>query len=229
MARYKRYENLPWWLNNLNDNTLTPAQKEVLGLDYHCRRHGNKLSHQRAAARLDISRRTVIRARNRLEYLLLRESDVVAGSTRIGHPIEYAGSADWAAQLKARGVSLGGDKMSPKSSRERPPQGGLSLSKGKKVASAEAPEAGVFLPQTPAGLTDRCSGGMVEPSANRKVRDQLLWKVIYRDSLRRNLDVPYPQEQAERLARIRANHKVAKRRAEREKSLVQRKSDHKNH
>jgi hypothetical protein len=218
MAKYKQYENLPWWLNNLNDNTLTPTQKEVLGLDYYCKRHGTKLSHRNAAALLDRSRRSIIYARNRLKDLGLRTTEPAKGSLLIGHPIEYQNEAEFWAQLRARSVSLTGAKFAPKSVQKKKPLQGFSSSQVQNEASAETAEAGEFLPQTPAGLTDRCSGEAGESPSARKAKDELLWKVTYRDSLSNLLDVGWPKERAERLARIKAD-----------KYLVQRKSDRKNH
>ncbi len=217
MARYKKYEYLPWWLNNLNDNTLTPTQKEVLDLDYYCKRHGTKLSHRRAAEKLDRSRRSVIYARNRLEELLLRTTSPAKGSCLVGHPLEYKNEAEFLAQLKARDVSLTGAKFAPKSLRRRRPLRGLSSSEVSVASASETAEAGVFHPQTPGGLTDRCSGEAGVSSADRKRRDELLWEVTYRNSLSRLSDNGYPQKKAERLASIKADHYVAKRKAEREK------------
>ena len=217
MAKYKQYEYLPWWLNNLDHNTLTPSEKEVLGLDYYCKRHGTKLSHNNAAALIHRSKITVRRARRRLEDLGLRTTEPAKGSCRIGHPAEYQNEAEFWAQLRARTMSLTMLKMSTKSVQKKRPLRGLSSSQVKKVATAEAAEAGVFHPQTPGGLTDRCSGETAVSPADRKRRDELLWEVTYRNSLSRLSDNGYPRDQAERLAKIKADHYLAKRKAEREK------------
>jgi len=217
MTRYKQYEHLPWWLNNLDHNTLTPATKEVLDVDYYCKRHGTKLSHKAAAKLLHLCRLTVIRARTRLELLGLRSSKTVKGSIKLGRPIEYQNEAEFWAQLRARGVDPGRFKMLPKSSRRRRPLRGLSSSKVTEASASKAAEAGVSHPQTPGGSTDRCSGETGVSSADRKRRDELLWEVTHRNSLSRLIDNGYPQDQAERLAKIKADHYVAKRKIEREK------------
>ncbi|MBA7649681.1 hypothetical protein ES703_57479 [subsurface metagenome] len=216
MSRYKKYENLPWWLNNLNDNTLTPTQKEVLDLDYYCLKHGTKLSHEKAAEKLDRGRHTVYTARRRLSELILRTTRRSKGSFLIGNPIEYQNETDWLAVLRARGVHPGRFKMKRKSLRESPPLRGVSLSEVKKVASAEAAEAGVSFSQTPRGLTNRCSGEGGDSSPTQKARDKFIKRVIYRESLGNLLDLGYPGERAKRLARIKTDHYMAKRKAERD-------------
>ncbi|MBA7611614.1 hypothetical protein ES703_18842 [subsurface metagenome] len=217
MARYKKYENLPWWLNNLDDNTLTPTQKEVLDLDYYCLKHGTKLSHEKAAEKLDRGRHTVYTARRRLSELILRTARRSKGSFLIGRPIEYQNEADWLAVLRARGLDPRRFKMKRKSVQKKRPLRGLSSSQTSEASASEAAEAGVSLPQTPAGLTDRCSGGGEESPPTREAKDRFLWRVTYSSSLSKLLDTKYPQDQAERLAKIKADHYIAKRIAEREK------------
>ncbi len=112
MSAYKKYPNLPWWLVNMDHSTLTPAEKEVLDLDYYCRGHGNRLSHRNAAKKLHRSKKTVYRARQRLEKLLLRCSEIAIGSCKVGHPIRYKNQTDWRAELRAQNVSPRVDKMS---------------------------------------------------------------------------------------------------------------------
>lgn len=153
MARFKKYEHLPWWLNNLNDNTLTPTQKEVLDLDYYCKKHGTKLSHRGAAERLDRGRQTVYTARRRLEELLLRTTEPAKGSFKLGHPLEYPNEADWLTILRARGMSLGRSKMERKSSSKKKIL--KESSSSSKVAEASAAEArdstsGGYPPNPPA-------------------------------------------------------------------------------
>ena len=217
MAKYKQYENLPWWLNNLDHKTLTPSEKAVLDLDYYCKRHGTKLSHRRAADELHRSRYTIYEARRRLEDLGLRTTEPAKGSFLLGHPIEYQNEAEFWAQLKARGVDPRRWKNQRKSFRRRRPLRGLSSSKVTEASASKAAEAGVSHPQTPGGSTDRCSGETGVSSADRKRRDELLWEVTHRNSLSRLIDNGYPQDQAERLAKIKADHYVAKRKIEREK------------
>lgn len=218
MARYKKYEYLPWWLNNLNDDTLTPTQKEVLDLDYYCKKFGTKLSHEKAAEKLDRGRHTVYTARRRLEELRLRTTVPAKGSFKLGHPLEYQNEAEWLAVLRARSVDPRRFKMKRKSLLKKRPLRGLSSSEVAEASASEAPEAGVSLPQTPAGLTDRCSGGTVVSPPDRKRRDELLWKVVHLNSLSRLIDNGYPQDTAERLAKIKADHYLAKRKTERKKS-----------
>lgn len=216
MGRYKKYENLPWWLNSLDDNTLTPTQKEVLDLDYYCLKHGTKLSHEKAAEKLDRGRHTVYTARRRLSELILRTTRRAKGSFLIGRPIEYQNEADWLAVLRARGLDPRRFKMKRKSVRERPPLRGGSLSQVQSEATAEAAEAGVSHPQTPGGSTDRCSGGAGDSPPTQKAKDEFLRRIVYRESLDKLLDLGYPRERAERLAQIKTGHYIAKRKAERE-------------
>jgi len=215
MSRYKKYEYLPWWLNNLNDNTLWPTEKEVLDLDYYCKKHGTKLSHEMAAKRLVRSRHTVYLARRRLEELGLRCTEPAKGSSRLGRPIEYQNEAEWLAALQARRIEPRRLVIKRKSSRESPPLQGGSLSKGKKEASAETAEAGVPLSQTPTGLTNRCSGEGSDSPPTQKAKTEFFRQVMYRNSLDRFLELGYPEERSERLARIKTDRYLAKREAER--------------
>lgn len=217
MGRYKKYENLPWWLNSLDDDTLTPTQKEVLDLDYYCLKHGTKLSHEKAAEKLDRGRHTVYTARRRLSELILRTTRRAKGSFLIGRPIEYQTEADWLAVLRSRGLDPRRFKMKRKSVQKKRPLRGLSSSQTSEASSGKAAEAGVSLPQTPGGSTDRCSGGTVESPPTLKQRDEFLHRVMYMESLHKLLDTEYPQDQAERLAKIRADRYIAKRIAERKK------------
>jgi hypothetical protein len=217
MAKYKQYEYLPWWLNNLDHNTLTPAEKEVLGLDYYCKRHGTKLSHNNAAALIHRSKITVRRARRRLEDLGLRTTEPAKGSCRIGHPAEYQNEAEFWAQLRARTMSLTMLKMSTKSLQKKRTLQVLSSSEVKNVAGSKQPAGEVFS-QAPRGLTNRCSGGTeAESPEQRKARDKLTWQVTYRDSLSRLLEAGWPKERAERLAKVKATATMAKRKADRKK------------
>ncbi len=218
MARYKKYENLPWWLNNLDDNTLTPTQKEVLDLDYYCLKHGTKLSHEKAAEKLDRGRHTVYTARRRLSELILRTTRRAKGSFLLGRPIEYQNEADWLAVLRARGLDPRRFKMKRKSLQKKRPLRGLSSSEASVASASETAEAGVSLSQTPTGSTDRCSGEGGDSPPTREAKDRFLWRVIYDSSLSKLLNTEYPQDQAERLAKIKADHYLAKRKAEREKS-----------
>jgi hypothetical protein len=218
MAKYKQYENLPWWLNNLNDNTLTPTQKAVLDLDYYCKKHGTKLSHQRAADELHRSRQRVYESRRRLEDLRLRTTSPAKGSYLVGHPVEYQDEAEWLADLQARGVDPRRSKNKRKSLQKKRPLQGLSSSEVQNEAGSKQPAGEVFS-QAPRGLTDRCSGGTkAESPEQQKARDEFAWQVTYRDSLSKLLNVPWPREKAERLARIKADN-----------CLVQRNSDPKKH
>lgn len=218
MSRYKIYENLPWWLNSLNDNTLRPTEKQTLDLDYYCKKHGTKLSHEQAAKRLQRSRHAVYLARRRLGELRLRTSGPAKGSFLVGRPLEYKNEADWLADLRARGLDPSRLNFKRKSSRRRRPLRGLSSSKVTEASASEAPEAGVSFPQTPGGSTDRCSGEGGDSPPTRKQRDEFLRRVIYDSSLSKLLEAEHPRDQAERLAKIKADRYIAKRKAERKKS-----------
>lgn len=149
MGKYRKYPNLPWWLVSLDDNTLTPTQKEVLDLDYYCKPHDTKLSHQRAADMIDRSKRAVQLARRRLEELLLRSTLPAKGSFKLGFPIEYQNEKEWLAALRAWGKDPRGAKIAPKSVQRTPPLGGVCASQVKIVAG-EKPPARVFThPPTP--------------------------------------------------------------------------------
>jgi hypothetical protein len=205
MAKYKHYEYLPWWLNNLNDNTLRHTEKEVLNLDYYCKKHGTKLSHDKAAERLERSRHAIYLARRRLADLGLRTTEPAKGSFKLGHPIEYQDEAEFWAQLKARGVDPRRLTIKRKSSSKKKIDKQSSSSSKVTEATAETAEAGASFPQTPEGSTNRCSGETGDSAATRKAKDELLWKVVYRGALSKLLSVPYPRDQAERLARIKAD------------------------
>ncbi|GAH93682.1 unnamed protein product [marine sediment metagenome] len=225
MARYKKFEYLPWWLNNLNDSTLTPTQKEVLDLDYYCKKHGTRLSHDRAAKKLDRGRHTVYTARRRLEELALRSTEPAKGSFKLGHIIEYQNEAQWLAVLRARGVDPRRFKMKRKSSQKNNTSLRDKYYSSSKAAEASATEAGVSTPQTPAGLA--VQGGVevlpgddeqLQHAADspelQKVKDACLWEVIYREALDKYLKNDLPRERAELHARLRADKKVAKRNSE---------------
>ncbi|MBA7630388.1 hypothetical protein ES703_37910 [subsurface metagenome] len=215
MARFKKYENLPWWLNNYNHNTLTPTQKEVLELDYYCLTHGTKLSHQQAAAILHRGRHTVYTARRRLAELGLRITEPAKGSFLVGHPIEYQDEAEYLAALRAKGVDPRRFKMKRKSVQKKISLRDISSSQAAEASASEAAEAGVSLPQTPAGLTDRCSGETGGFTVDQERLDKLLWKVEY-DRASASISVQgYEPNKTENLARIAADHYIAKRKAER--------------
>lgn len=228
MARYKKYEHLPWWLNNLNDNTLRPTEKEALDTDYYCLPHGTKLSHQRAADMHHRSKRAVQLARRRLEELRLRTSEPAKGSCRIGHPIEYQNEDEWLAALRAQDIDPRGAMIAPRSSRGGTPLRGFPPLEGKNVATAETAEAGVSSPQTPAGLTDRCSGEAGESPTIRQAKTEGLRKLVYKDKLRKIIEAGYPEDQAKNLARIGTNHYIAKRKAERKSREEKRTEDQRN-
>lgn len=214
MGRYKKYEYLPWWLNNLNDNTLWPSEKEVLDLDYYCKKHGTRLSHDQAAKHLVRSRHAVYLARRRLEELGLRATVPAKGSFLLGRPIEYQNEAEWLAALRARRLDPRRLVIKRKSSQKKRPLRGLSSSKVSVASASETAEAGVSFPQTPGGSTDRCSGGTVENPPTPETRDQLLGEVLYPENLDKLLELGYPKEKAERLAKIKTDRYVAKRRTD---------------
>lgn len=216
MGRYKKYENLPWWLNNLDDNTLTPTQKEVLDLDYYCLKHGTKLSHEKAAEKLDRGRHTVYTARRRLSELVLRTARPAKGSFLIGRPVEYKDEADWLAVLRARGLDPRRFKMKRKSVKHTPPLRGVCAYQVSEASASEAAEARVSHPQTPGGSTDRCSEGAGDSAPTQKAKDEFLRRVLYPEALDKFLKSGYPEEQAEHLAKIKINKYIAKRKAERE-------------
>lgn len=135
MGKYRKYPNLPWWLVSLDDNTLTPTQKEVLDLDYYCKKHGTKLSHQRAADMLDRSRQRVYESRRRLEELLLRTTLPAKGSFKLGFPIEYQKEADWLAALRAWAI----DPRRLKNKRKYVQKKSLPL-RGREISSSHVTE-----------------------------------------------------------------------------------------
>ncbi|MBA7474426.1 hypothetical protein ES707_09778 [subsurface metagenome] len=135
MGKYRKYSNLPWWLVSLDDNTLTPTQKEVLDLDYYCKKHGTKLSHEKAAEKLDRGRHTIYTARRRLAELLLRSTLPAKGSFKLGFPIEYQNEADWLATLRAWGIDPRRFKMKRKSVQKK----SLPL-RGREISSSQATE-----------------------------------------------------------------------------------------
>jgi hypothetical protein len=100
------------------------------------------------------------------------------------------------------------DIMSAKSVQKKKPLQGFSSSQVQNEASAETGEGG-------------------DSSPTPETRDRLLGEVLYRGNLDKLLELGYPRERAEKLAQIKTDHYIAKRKAEREKILVQRKSDHK--
>ncbi|MBA7670996.1 hypothetical protein ES703_79145 [subsurface metagenome] len=211
MARYKKYEHLPWWENCLNDDTLTPTQKEVLNLDYYCKKFGTKLSHKQAADMLDCGRHTVYTARRRLEELLLRITEPAKGSFLVGYPIEYENEAEWLAALRAQGIDPRRFKMKRKSSRETPPLGGVSLSKVQKEAGKKPAGESISGAHPPNPLTTCGSGGMVEATATRKAKDGFMRELVYKDSLRKLLDVGHSEDRAKNLAQIKTDQYIAKR------------------
>ncbi|MBA7666910.1 hypothetical protein ES703_74993 [subsurface metagenome] len=215
MGRYKKYENLPWWLNNLNGHTLTPTQKEVLDLDYYCKKFGTKLSHEKAAEKLDRGRHTIYVARRRLEELRLRSTLPAKGSFKLGYPLEYPGEAEWRDGLQSCGVDPRRFKMKRKSSRRRRPLRGLSSSKVSEASASEAAEAGVSLPQTPGGSTNLCSGEGGDSEATQKIRDELFQEVVYKGALNKLLKAGWPREKAECLAKVKVIDMMAKRAAKR--------------
>lgn len=215
MGRYKDYENLPWWLNNLNDDTLTPAQKQVLNLDYYCKKFGTKLSHKKAAQKLQRGRHTIYTARRRLEELMLRSTLPAKGSFKLGYPLEYQNEAEWLTVLRTRGIDPQRFKMKRKSVQKKRPLRGLSSSQVQNEASAETAEARVSLPQSPAGLTNRCSGETVDSVPTREFRNACLRKVVYQGALNKLLDAGWSQEKAERFAKIKTDATIAKRNDER--------------
>ncbi len=169
MARYKKFEHLPWWLNNLNDNTLRPTEKEVLDLDYYCKKHGTKLSHDKAAEKLDRSRQTVYYARRRLEQLALRSTEPAKGSFKLGHPIEYQNEAEFLAQLRARGIDPRRSKNERKCLRK-------NISKQRIYSSFDLSDAapgraaGVSSAQTPQGSVVQGGAGAEDCSTDRETR-----------------------------------------------------------
>lgn len=215
MARYKKYEHLPWWLNNLNDNTLTPTQKEVLDLDYYCQKYGTKLSHKRAADKLDRGRQTVYTARRRLEELGLRTTEPAKGSFKLGHPIEYQNEAEFLDQLRAKKMSLGRSKMERKSSRESKDLRLNSLSQLSKEAGKKPAGDLTSGANPPNPLTTFCSVEAAEDQASREVRNELMRDLNYQDALDKQLKLGHSQEKAERIARTRANELVDRRTSER--------------
>ena len=125
MPRYKQYEHLPWWLSCLDHHTLTPTEKETLNLDYFCKRHGTKLSHQAAANLLHRSRSWIVKCRRRLEVLGLRRTEPAKGSFKLGHPVEYPNEQAFFEQLeRGRGSSRGVFKIPKYSGGLPPPMGG---------------------------------------------------------------------------------------------------------
>ncbi|MBA7607509.1 hypothetical protein ES703_14668 [subsurface metagenome] len=149
MGKYRKYPNLPWWLVSLDDNTLTPTQKEVLDLDYYCKKHGTKLSHQGAADMLDRSRQRVYESRRRLAELLLRTTLPAKGSFKLGFPIEYQNEAEWLAALRAWAIDPRRLKNKRKSVQKKTPLQGVSSSQVKKEAGEKAPAREFTHPLTP--------------------------------------------------------------------------------
>jgi hypothetical protein len=212
MARYKKYEHLPWWLNNLNDNTLTPAQKEVLDLDYYCKKHGTRLSHQRAAERLDRGRQTVYYARRRLEDLGLRNTEPAKGSFLIGHPIEYANETEFLTQLEARQMSPRRSKMERKSLQKKRDLQSLSSSEVENEAGQSRP-AGESRPQAPAGSSVQGAGANPPPTADDiERREKALFEVAKMGARNKLLDLGHSEEKTDALADARAHQAVTQRR-----------------
>ncbi len=211
MSKYKQYEHLPWWLSTLDHHTLTPTEKEVLDLDYYCKTHGTKLSHQAAADEIHRSRQRVYETRRRLEQLGLRRTEPAKGSFKLGHPIEYPNEADFFEQLRARGVDPRRLKNKRKSFRETPPKGGLSLQGAaeplpKNPAEKEQPTA-----SNAGGLNDFGSGMPTVEPASKSVREACTWKVYYLAALANLKKTIKDPCRAERIARVTADRKLKRR------------------
>ncbi len=198
----------------MNDNTLRPTEKEALDTDYYCLTHGTKLSHQQTADIHHRSKRAIQLARRRLEDLGLRTTEPAKGSFLVGHPIEYQDEAEWRAALRARGIEARGAMIAPKSVQKKRPLRGLSSSQVAEASASEAAEAGVSLPQTPAGSTDRCSGEAGESRPSREQKTKWLWDVTYKEKLRKLIAGGWDEDRAKNLAQIGTEHKMAKRSAE---------------
>ncbi|MBA7474771.1 hypothetical protein ES707_10125 [subsurface metagenome] len=228
MARYKKYEHLPWWLNSMNDNTLRPTEKEALDTDYYCLPHGTKLSNQRTADIHHRSKRAIQLARRRLEELLLRTTEPAKGSFKLGHPIEYKNEAEWLAALRARGIDPRGAMIAPKSVKHTPPLGGVCAYQVTEASASEAAEAGVSHPQTPGGSTTCGSGEGGDSPATQKAITECLREVHYRGELRKLLDAGWEEEQAKRLAQTETDSYIAKRGARLKSGEEKRAEDQRN-
>jgi len=210
MSKFKKYEHLPWWEINMNHHTLTPLQLEVHNLDYYCKRYGTKLSHRNAAKILHRSERGVSLARRRLEELGLRTSEPAKGSCRIGHPIEYQNEAEFRAQLEARGVSLRGAMIAPKSSSKKKslPKVNSLLLEGSELApgkGSDSPQGG-HPPCNPPAV----QGGKLEHhTTGRKNLEKYLETKVKIHAARIHA-AGTPLDQAERIARARVNQEEIK-------------------
>lgn len=210
MARFKQYEHLPWWLSSLDHNTLTPTEKEILNLDYYCKSHGTKLSHQAAADRLHRGKRYVQLCRRRLEQMGLRHTEQTKGSFRLGRPIEYPDEQAFLDQLERPRGRPGGAKMAPKSSQRRRPLRGLSSSKAAEPLPKSLAEKEKSIPQSPGGSTTSVQGGNTAGPASRSVRDACTWKVYYLAALSNLKKTITDPERARRIARVTADDKLEK-------------------
>ncbi len=227
MRTTKARTQTPWWIQSLNGQLLSPAESHVLELVFLCSKHGCCMPLSKQAKRLQLSKRHVRRCHNRLQELLLEREVIVFGSVKRYHPVRWKSRADWQLARSNETSKDMEDIMSAKSVQKKKPLQGFSSSQVQNEASAETAEAGVSLSQTPTRSTNRCSGEGGDSSPTPETRDRLLGEVLYRGNLDKLLELGYPRERAEKLAQIKTDHYIAKRKAEREKILVQRKSDHK--
>lgn len=210
MARFKQYEHLPWWLSSLDHNTLTPTEKEILNLDYYCKKFGTKLSHQAAADHLHRSKRYVQLRRRRLEQLGLRRTESAKGSFKLGRPIEYPNERAFLDQLEGARVPRGGALKAPKSSRRRTPLRGVSSSKVAEPPPKTPAEKEKSIPQSPGGSTTSVQGGNTAEPAGQSVRDACTWKVYYLAALTNLKKTITDPERAKRIAQVTADNRLEK-------------------
>lgn len=210
MARFKQYEHLPWWLSSLDHNTLTPTEKEILNLDYYCKKFGTKLSHQAAADHLHRSKRYVQLRRRRLEQLGLRRTESAKGSFKLGRPIEYPNERAFLDQLEGARVPRGGALKAPKSSRRRTLLRRVSSSK----VAEPPPKTPAEKEKSTASIAGRLNGlGSGRPTAEpagQSVRDACTWKVYYLESLSKLKKTIKDPERAKRIARVTADNRLEK-------------------
>ncbi len=211
MPRYKQYEHLPWWLSCLDHHTLTPTEKETLNLDYFCKRHGTKLSHQAAANLLHRSRSWIVKCRRRLEVLGLRRTEPAKGSFKLGHPVEYPNEQAFFEQLeRGRGSSRGVFKI-PKYSGGLPPLWGGSPPSQSEPPPETTTEKESLPPQSPAGSTASVQGCSTARPASKSVRDECTWQIYYADAISHLRDTIKDPCRAERIARVTADNKLKNR------------------
>ena len=210
MARFKQYEHLPWWLSRLDHNTLTPTEKEILNLDYYCKAHGTKLSHQAAADELHRSRQRVYETRRHLEDLGLRRTEPAKGSFKLGHPIEYPDEQAFFDQLKARGIPQRRLKNKRKSFRGGPPYRGDPPSRVAEPLMKNPSEKEKSTASVAGRLNDFGSGGTTAEPAGQSVRDACTWKIYYLAALTNLKKTITDPERAKRIARVTADNKLEK-------------------